>query len=363
MHPLVRNFNQRINQWLKGNFSASDERALNTLAKDDKDISDALEGYMQMPDANHDAALQRLRERLNPSDTHKTPFRFAFPSFSGIELGKWAAVAASVLCIFAAYWIFRAPDKHAKETIATTEVPIPQQAPSTGTHALLEESEPATAPANQDVAMAPMPKASKSIETRSKSSQKAEEKLLDETAQAMADKQSDVAVVATSAPVAANKTMPAVEPVSDAIAGAKPGRQASSTEKARKINEGATKAKKTQAPPASPAPSKDKYFETDKKPNPVKEEVPVLEPSGGWNAYDLYLRDMRVYPTEAAQLGIVGSVRLSFWTDKDGKPIQIRVMRSLGYGCDEEAIRLLSEGPIWTPALFHDGVLEVRFPR
>jgi hypothetical protein len=25
------------------------------------------------------------------------------------------------------------------------------------------------------------------------------------------------------------------------------------------------------------------------------------------------------------------------------------VIKSLGYGCDKEAIRLLKEGPVWTP--------------
>lgn len=63
-----------------------------------------------------------------------------------------------------------------------------------------------------------------------------------------------------------------------------------------------------------------------------------------------YLRKNRRIPTEAQEKGISGTVRVRFRVDTDGSVSQLTIVRSLGYGCDEEAIRLIQEGPRWQPA-------------
>ena len=47
------------------------------------------------------------------------------------------------------------------------------------------------------------------------------------------------------------------------------------------------------------------------------------------------------YPDEAKKMGIEGRVVLRYTVDEQGKATDIHVLYGLGYGCDEEAIRLL----------------------
>jgi len=47
------------------------------------------------------------------------------------------------------------------------------------------------------------------------------------------------------------------------------------------------------------------------------------------------------YPIEAVQHGIEGRVFVQVTIDSSGIPLNPRILKSLGYGCDEEAIRLV----------------------
>ncbi len=49
------------------------------------------------------------------------------------------------------------------------------------------------------------------------------------------------------------------------------------------------------------------------------------------------------YPEIAKKAGIQGRVFLQFVVEKDGTPVEIMVTRGLGGGCDDEAVRALSE--------------------
>ena len=72
-------------------------------------------------------------------------------------------------------------------------------------------------------------------------------------------------------------------------------------------------------------------------------------PVDGNSAFKKYIKSNLVYPTEAKEANIKGKVVLLFNISSDGSPIDIEVKKSLGYGCDQEAIRLLREGPKWIP--------------
>lgn len=73
----------------------------------------------------------------------------------------------------------------------------------------------------------------------------------------------------------------------------------------------------------------------------------TTEPLVGWQKYYAYLKQNLRKPKAAKQANISGIVTLSFTADQAGIPQNIMVRKSLGYGCDEEAIRLLEEGPRW----------------
>ncbi len=73
-------------------------------------------------------------------------------------------------------------------------------------------------------------------------------------------------------------------------------------------------------------------------------------PSGGEEEFQKYLTENLVYPQAATDNEIRGTVILELIISSTGEIINIETKRSLGYGCDEEAIRLVREGPKWNPA-------------
>ena len=71
-------------------------------------------------------------------------------------------------------------------------------------------------------------------------------------------------------------------------------------------------------------------------------------PINGNSTFKKYIKENLTYPSQATNAGIRGKVVLLFNVDSTGSPIDIEIKKSLGYGCDEEAIRLLRDGPKWT---------------
>lgn len=75
-------------------------------------------------------------------------------------------------------------------------------------------------------------------------------------------------------------------------------------------------------------------------------EDPAKFPGNGWTKF---LNDNLRYPRQAQRMGIEGAVDLSFVVAADGTISDIEVARSIGGGCDEEAIRVLKASPKWIP--------------
>ncbi|MBX2899720.1 MAG: TonB family protein [Cyclobacteriaceae bacterium] len=79
---------------------------------------------------------------------------------------------------------------------------------------------------------------------------------------------------------------------------------------------------------------------------------PVLklaQPAGGLRAYDRYLKNSLHYPQQALDNNVRGKVTVQFTVNTDGSLNEFNVLKGLGYGCDEEVIRLVKEGPRWSP--------------
>lgn len=74
---------------------------------------------------------------------------------------------------------------------------------------------------------------------------------------------------------------------------------------------------------------------------------------------DEYIAEHLVYPANAKYNNISGTVYFTFVIDNTGKPIECRIIKGIGYGCDEEVCRLIQNMPLWTPAsyLHTDGTL------
>jgi len=73
----------------------------------------------------------------------------------------------------------------------------------------------------------------------------------------------------------------------------------------------------------------------------------TLEPAQGWLAFDNYIAENLQNKNNELLKSYEGEVELSFEINKNGEPVNIKVVRSLCARCDEEAKRLLKEGPKW----------------
>jgi TonB family protein len=82
------------------------------------------------------------------------------------------------------------------------------------------------------------------------------------------------------------------------------------------------------------------------------EEVPFrfAEPEGGRGAFKTYLSKSLKYPAEAVTNGAEGKVTVRFTVEPDGKLTNFEVIKGIGYGCEEELIKLIQKGPTWKPS-------------
>lgn len=62
---------------------------------------------------------------------------------------------------------------------------------------------------------------------------------------------------------------------------------------------------------------------------------------GGATAWKKLLKENLTYPKKALEKKIEGVVNLSYEVNGNGKVLRPKVSKGLGYGCDEEAIRLV----------------------
>jgi TonB family protein len=79
----------------------------------------------------------------------------------------------------------------------------------------------------------------------------------------------------------------------------------------------------------------------------VVEEMP--EYPGGSEAMMKFLIENIKYPEQARKDSIQGRVFVNFIIEVDGKVSNAKVLRGIGGGCDEEAVRVVSLMPAWTP--------------
>jgi len=81
---------------------------------------------------------------------------------------------------------------------------------------------------------------------------------------------------------------------------------------------------------------------------------------GGMDNFYKYIAKNLTYPKQARKQGIQGKIFLQFVVDKEGNLTDIKVVKGLGFGLDEEATRVLSECPKWKPARQRGKVVKVR---
>ena len=81
-------------------------------------------------------------------------------------------------------------------------------------------------------------------------------------------------------------------------------------------------------------------------------DVHPVFPGGDYARLRFLSNNIR-YPDDAIRRKIQGVVMVSFIVEKDGGISNIRIVNGIGGGCDEEALRVVSSMPRWTPAKRH----------
>ncbi|RSK47057.1 energy transducer TonB [Hymenobacter rigui] len=77
------------------------------------------------------------------------------------------------------------------------------------------------------------------------------------------------------------------------------------------------------------------------------DEMPAFP--GGSEAFQKFLRKELKYPDEALRKGVSGRVFVRFVITDEGRIRDAEVVKGLGSGLDEEALRLVRIMPWWTP--------------
>lgn len=91
----------------------------------------------------------------------------------------------------------------------------------------------------------------------------------------------------------------------------------------------------------------------------VVEQMP--EYPGGKSAMYAYMGKSIKYPEKARKNATEGTVYVTFVVKKDGSVSSVSVLRGIGDGCDEEAVRVIKEMPNWKPGMQRGKAVNVQY--
>ena len=98
--------------------------------------------------------------------------------------------------------------------------------------------------------------------------------------------------------------------------------------------------------PTSPVHARAEIYQGDQVYD-VVEKMP--QPQGGAEGWNAYLEENLQYPESAQKANIEGTVYVVFIVDKEGNLAKPEILRGIGAGADEEALRLVYAAPKWIP--------------
>ncbi len=103
------------------------------------------------------------------------------------------------------------------------------------------------------------------------------------------------------------------------------------------------------------------YAQADNKDSvyTISEEPPSF--IGGDEARIKFIIDNIKYPDLAREKGISGTVFVTFVVEQDGSLSNVKILRGIGGGCDEEVIRIIKLMPKWKPGYQDGKAVKVQF--
>lgn len=81
--------------------------------------------------------------------------------------------------------------------------------------------------------------------------------------------------------------------------------------------------------------------------------TPVVQKAvfpGGYDSLSRHIAHHLDYPRDARENGIEGEVMVSFDIATDGTVTNIKVIKGLGFGCNQAAVKAVTNMPDWEPA-------------
>jgi periplasmic protein TonB len=91
----------------------------------------------------------------------------------------------------------------------------------------------------------------------------------------------------------------------------------------------------------------------------IVEEMPAF-PGGEGKMLEYIAKNIK-YPPVARENGIQGRVYVTFVVDKEGKIKEAKILRGIGGGCDEEALRVVKAMPEWKPGRQNGRSVQVQY--
>ena len=91
----------------------------------------------------------------------------------------------------------------------------------------------------------------------------------------------------------------------------------------------------------------------------IQEKMPLF-PGGEQMLFEFIGNNLK-YPQQAKSAGVEGQVFVEFYVEKDGSITGGKVLRGIGYGCDEEALRVIGLMPKWEPGTQRGKRVRVRY--
>ena len=103
---------------------------------------------------------------------------------------------------------------------------------------------------------------------------------------------------------------------------------------------------------SEPEPAADKIFQVvEQKPEYPDGEAAMLK----------FIYANINYPPIARDNGVEGTVYVSFVVERDGLITDVKVVRDIGAGCGEEAVRVVKKMPRWNPGKQRGRPVRVQF--
>lgn len=360
---------EALERYVSGGLPAGDTDRLKAHLADCEFCSVALEGIMEWqkqntvteyhPDApkhqrttadvNHNKNFSHRMERVNERLHDRVKFHQEVATEKEkrrvLSVPSWLAVAASIV-LFAGIYLILQHNKPSSESVATeqsgnkTSIPIPALAPDSSATlnqpVVVAENRPAKKQSASQKGTVPVTVEIISdfdvVETEAEVSGFVS---VEQAPFPLAESLKPVLGIAVNPEtISANKMQEAWNMMSD-----KESKQAAPST--------ATVYRTNNAPISVPSAAKEEISEEESAIFMVVEESPAFP--GGADKLNRYLSENLHYPSEARENAISGTVFVRFVVDQTGKITNAEVIRGIGGGCDEEALRVVKGMPRWKP--------------